>query len=51
MSWIGRELQNNMSLSSNNGVHFMPLKNIDDLCTIFQSLNNIHRSSSDKVDC
>ena len=48
ISWIGRELQNITLSSNNNGVHFMPLNNVDDLCTIFQSLNNM---SSDKSYC
>jgi len=48
ISWIGRELQNITLSSNNNGVHFMPLNNVDDLCSIFQSLNNM---SSDKNYC
>ncbi len=53
MAWIGRELQDLLIMSNVNdscidGVHFMPLKNTEDLCSIFQSLNNAHRSSPDE---
>jgi hypothetical protein len=56
IAWVGRELQdlllvNNANNSCIDGIHFMPLKNTDDLCNIFQSLNNAHRSSSDKGVC
>lgn len=56
MAWIGRELQdllvvNNAGDSFIDGVHFMPLKNTEDLCNIFQSLNHAHRSSSDEGVC
>ncbi len=49
MAWIGRELQdlmvmNNGNDSSIDGIHFMPLKNTEDLCSIFRSLNNAHQS-------
>lgn len=49
IAWIGRELQdllvvNNSSDSFLDGVHFMPLKNTEDLCNIFQSLNRADKS-------
>lgn len=49
IAWIGRELQDMLvSTNSDNpaidGVHFMPLANTKDLCTIFKSLNNMHQS-------
>lgn len=52
IAWIGRELQdllvvNNTDGTCIDGIHFMPLKNTDDLCNIFQSLNRVHRPSSD----
>jgi hypothetical protein len=42
LAWIGRELESHLSPSLNNivdGIHFMPLKNTDDLCTIFKALS------------
>jgi hypothetical protein len=55
IAWVGRELQDLLLVGNNNnntannscidGIHFMPLKNTEDLCTIFQSLNHAHRSS------
>lgn len=52
-AWVERELHDllvvdNAANSSIDGIHCMPLKNNDDLCTVFQSLNNAHRSSSDE---
>ena len=49
IAWIGRELQdllvvNNSSDSFLDGIHFMPLKNTEDLCNIFQSLNRADKS-------
>jgi hypothetical protein len=29
-----------------NGIHFMPLKNTDDMCSIFRSLNARYQSTS-----
>mmetsp|Transcript_7568 Transcript_7568/g.14968 ORF Transcript_7568/g.14968 Transcript_7568/m.14968 type:complete len:268 (-) Transcript_7568:1086-1889(-) len=46
IAWTGRELQDLLVNPSVDGAHFMPLSNIDDLCNIFKSLNNIHRSTS-----
>jgi len=56
IAWTGRELQDLLLASNANescidGIHFMPLKNTDDLCNIFQSLNYAHRSSSDNSVC
>jgi 5,10-methylenetetrahydrofolate reductase len=50
VAWIEREMQdlllmNNANDTGVDGIHFMPLKNTDDLCKIFQSLNHLHRSS------
>jgi hypothetical protein len=45
LAWIGRELEGLLSPHADSfadGVHFMPLKNTDDLCTIFQSLARLH---------
>lgn len=54
IDWIGKELEDLLVESNANdpcidGVHFMPLKNTDDLCSIFQSINNAHLSSSEKM--
>jgi len=43
IAWVGRELQDLLANPSIDGVHFMPLGNTDDLCSIFTSLNNVHR--------
>eukprot|EP00536_Pseudo-nitzschia_multiseries_P016401 jgi/Psemu1/221196/e_gw1.1102.38.1 len=45
IAWVGRELQDLLVNPSIDGVHFMPLTNTDDLCTLFKSLNNAHRSN------
>jgi len=46
IDWIEKELHDILDLSNTegdsctDGIHFMPLKNTNDLCSIFQSLND-----------
>ena len=38
IAWIGRELENLSTMATIDGVHFMPLGNVDDLQTIFRRI-------------